>query len=145
MRADLRLVDFAQADLRGADFSGAVLRAVNLVGAIYDGTTVWPQGFRPGLSVVKKLVVALDSEAPESTLAGFGRASFGENHLLQQKMELKAKYDTLSRRIAALDTDLGRALDSLSRQILEEQRKEFAAQREEIAAQMTRIEEQLGS
>jgi hypothetical protein len=40
-----------------------------------------------------------------------------------------------------LNTDLGRALDTLSRQVLDEQRKEFAAQRDEIAAHMARIEE----
>ena len=65
-------------------------------------------------------------------------------HLWQLHVELLGRYDTISKRIMALDTDLGRAMDSLSRQVLEEQRKEFAAQREEIAAQMARIEEQLG-
>lgn len=49
-----------------------------------------------------------------------------------------------SKRPTALDTDLGRTLDSLSRQVLEEQHKDFAAQIEEIAAQMARIEQQLG-
>ncbi|HSN76533.1 MAG TPA: hypothetical protein VL334_15770 [Anaerolineae bacterium] len=43
-----------------------------------------------------------------------------------------------------MDTDLGRALDSLSRQVLEEQRKEFAVQSAKIAAQMARIDKQLG-
>ena len=46
---------------------------------------------------------------------------------------------------APLDTDPICVLDSLSKQVLEEHCKAFAAQREEIAAQMARIEEQLGS
>ena len=51
----------------------------------------------------------------------------------------------MSKRIAALDTDLGRALDSLSRQVLEEQRKVFATQREEIAAQIALLRLDCGS
>jgi hypothetical protein len=83
------------------------------------------------------------SEATDRAESG-GKAIPNKNHLAQQQSELQSLYETVSKRIAALDTDLGRALDSLSRQVLEEQRKEFVAQREEIVAQMARIEEQLG-
>lgn len=64
-------------------------------------------------------------------------------HLETQHGELKDRYDHITRRIAALDIDLGRAIAALPRQVLEEQRREFADQRDAIVAQMARIEEQL--
>ncbi len=58
---------------------------------------------------------------------------------------LQTQYDTWTRRIAALDTDIGRALGNLEKQVLEERRAELVAEREKVAGQMQEIEARLGS
>ncbi len=64
-------------------------------------------------------------------------------HLHQQLTELQGRYETLSKRIAALDKDLGRTLDSETKLVLEERRQELVAERDRAAADMARIERQL--
>lgn len=59
--------------------------------------------------------------------------------------ELQAKYDTFGRRIAALDTDIGRETDSLRRQVLEERKAEVVAERDAVAAEMGGLEHELGA
>ncbi len=58
---------------------------------------------------------------------------------------LRAQYDTWSRRIAALDADIGRALGNLEKQVLEERRAEVAAERQKVADQMQEIEAKLNT
>jgi uncharacterized protein YjbI with pentapeptide repeats len=58
--ADLRGADLGGANLGNADLRGADLRGANLLGAdlsdaklgraVYDGFTIWPEGFDPTLS-----------------------------------------------------------------------------------------------
>ena len=61
-------------------------------------------------------------------------------HLQLQMAELQARYDTETRRIGALDKDIGQALDIVRIQILEEQRAERVATREEIVLFIEKIE-----
>jgi hypothetical protein len=65
-------------------------------------------------------------------------------HLQQKLVELQSKYDTLSRRIAAIDTDIGRELDSERRWALKERRQGLMTEREQAASEKARIERQLG-
>ena len=58
---------------------------------------------------------------------------------------LQTQYDTWTRRIAALDADIGRALGSLEKQVLEERRAELVAEREKVAGQMQEIETRLNA
>lgn len=65
-----------------------------------------------------------------------------EKHLRKQSGELQERYDTLTKRIAALDIDIGRALDSRTKQVLEEERAEKDAERNQVATKMANIERQ---
>ena len=51
----------------------------------------------------------------------------------------------LSKRIAVLDKDLGRTLDSEHKLTLQERRRDLVAEREQVAKEMAQIEQQLGS
>lgn len=66
-------------------------------------------------------------------------------HLRQQLVELQGRHEMLSKRIAALDTDLGRALDSEHKLTLKERRQELVAEREQVAAEMARAELRLSA
>ena len=66
-------------------------------------------------------------------------------HLRQQLAELQGQYETLSNRIAALNKDLGRTLDSETRLTLQERRQELVTERDQVAEEMAQIERQLGS
>ncbi len=66
-------------------------------------------------------------------------------HLRQQLTELQSQYVTLSNRIAALDKDLGRVLDSEHKLTLGERRQELVTERDQVAKEMAQIERQLGS
>ena len=57
--------------------------------------------------------------------------------------ELQRQYDTLTSRIAAVDTDLGRALDGEQRLVLDDRRTELAGRRSEVSARMAQIEREL--
>jgi hypothetical protein len=64
-------------------------------------------------------------------------------HLRQQLTELQGRYEALSKRIAALDKDLGRTLDGEAKVVLEERRQELIVERDRIATEMARIEHQV--
>ncbi len=64
-------------------------------------------------------------------------------HLKTRLDELQRRFDILTRRIAALDTDIGRSLQSLDKQVLEERRAELALERDQITAEMDSIEQKL--
>ncbi|QLQ08087.1 MAG: hypothetical protein HZY76_20210 [Anaerolineae bacterium] len=59
-------------------------------------------------------------------------------------VELQGRYETLSNRIAALDKDLGRELDSERKVTLQERRQELVAEREQVAKDMVQADRQLG-
>jgi len=80
-----------------------------------------------------------DSPATPSVPSG----PSAQRHLRQQLAEWQARYETLSKRIAALDKDLGRTLDSETKVVLEERRQELVAEREQAAEEMAQIEGQL--
>jgi hypothetical protein len=69
----------------------------------------------------------------------------GTRHLRQQLAELQRRYETLSTRIAALDKDLSRTLDSEHKLTLGERRQELVTERDQVAKEMAQIERQLGS
>jgi len=71
--------------------------------------------------------------------------SAAKRHLQQQLTELQPRYQTLSKRIAALDTDIGRETDSERRLVLQERRQGLAGERDQVAEEMARIEQQLGA
>jgi len=77
------------------------------------------------------------SESP--TPAGNARI----RHLAQQQRENDRKYAELSRRIAALDTDIGRTTEEFKRQPLMEQRIQLETERTGVANQLADIERQL--
>jgi hypothetical protein len=68
-----------------------------------------------------------------------------EKHRRTQLDELQRKYDTLTKRIAAVDTDIGRELDSERKLILQERHADLVAEREQNAAEMKRIEDEVVS
>jgi hypothetical protein len=70
-------------------------------------------------------------------------ASASERHLRTRLGELQRRYDTLTRRIAALDTDIGRALQSLDKQVLEERKSDLVLERDQVAEEMESIAKQL--
>jgi seryl-tRNA synthetase len=57
--------------------------------------------------------------------------------------ELRRRYDALTKRIAALDTDIGREMDAERRLVLQERRVDLATERDQVTADMERIEQQL--
>lgn len=61
-------------------------------------------------------------------------------HLETQRRELEEHYETLTRRLAALDTDIGRELDSERRLVLEDRRAELSAKRDENADRLEDVE-----
>lgn len=66
-------------------------------------------------------------------------------HLKTRLSELQRRFDTLTKRIAALDTDIGRALQSLDKQVLEERRADLVLERDQTTAEMENIERQLAN
>jgi hypothetical protein len=74
----------------------------------------------------------------------YGRESseFRET-LALQLIGLQDYYSMLSKRIMWLDTDLGRTLDSLTQQILNERRHDVEIERDEVVAKMLELEKQI--
>lgn len=66
-------------------------------------------------------------------------------HMRTQLDELQRRFDTLTRRITALDTDIGRELDSERRLVLEARRADLVHERDEVTGEMTRLEGAIGS
>lgn len=65
-------------------------------------------------------------------------------HLETQRSELQKRHTTLTRRIEAIDTDIGRELDGERRLVLDERRRDLASEREQVIASLAGIERQLG-
>lgn len=59
-----------------------------------------------------------------------------DGHAKQQAAEARAKYDMLTRRIQALDSDIGLTLDLEQRQVLHERRDELSRERELVVQEM---------
>lgn len=71
-------------------------------------------------------------------------SSASRRHLETQRNEQQQRYATLTKRITALDTDIGRATDSMHKQILEERRADLTQERSEVEKALEEIEHQLG-
>ncbi len=79
-----------------------------------------------------------------STASSAGVLTANQRKRLEDELaRLQTQFDTYTRRLAALDTDIGRALGSLEKQVLQERRVEVEAERKQVTEQMQRIEEQL--
>ena len=101
-------------------------------------------------AVIRSLLEAwVEQQTKERTPAGTSRQPLGDDadtrHLSQQLVQSQNRYETLSKRIAALDKDLGRTLDSEHKLMLQERRRDLIVEREEVAKEMAQIEQQLGS
>lgn len=73
-----------------------------------------------------------------------GLSTHGEAERLRQELAgLQANYDRVTKRIEAVDLEISRALDSLSKQVWEEKRAELVADRVSLVEAMRRIELQL--
>jgi hypothetical protein len=70
---------------------------------------------------------------------------FQRMNLETQLGELQTNFATATKRIQALDIDIGRALSAADRQVLEERKAERVAERDEIVQKITAIEDQLGT
>ena len=68
-----------------------------------------------------------------------------EYHLRTQLNDRERQFDTMTRRIAALDTDIGRELDSERKLVLQERRADLAAERDQVIGEISRIARQLDS
>lgn len=66
--------------------------------------------------------------------------SASEQHLRTQQDELQRRYRTLTKRIAALDTDIGRELDSERQLVLEERLADLTTDRDRVQVELTEIE-----
>jgi hypothetical protein len=76
---------------------------------------------------------------------GQDRSAIGPSARLELELRrLMARYETLSRRIAALDGDISQVAFGVDRQKLEEQQESFKAARTQVAEEMAAIEAQLG-
>lgn len=62
------------------------------------------------------------------------------DHRSQVVEELRRQYDALTKRIAALDADLGHTLDAEQHVVLDERRAAVAGEREQVAAEIERTE-----
>lgn len=56
---------------------------------------------------------------------------------------MEKHHATLTRRIDALDTDIGRELDGERRLVLDERRQELASEREQVIESLADVERQL--
>lgn len=73
-----------------------------------------------------------------------GALTAGQRQRLSDEYtRLQTQYDTYTRRLAALDTDIGRTLGSLEKQVLEERRAELYNEREAVMQAMAQIERRL--
>ena len=68
-----------------------------------------------------------------------------EKLLRMQLDELWKRFDAVTKRIAALDTDIDRALDTRTKQVRKEERAELEAEREQVVDAISRVELQLSS
>lgn len=64
-----------------------------------------------------------------------------EKHLRIQKDELQRRYDTMTERISALDTDIGRELDAERKLALEKRRADIVGDRDKIIEELRHIEQ----
>lgn len=90
---------------------------------------------------IQKLQLELEREKmlQDPPAPGSGEAS----RLKEQWMELDRRYRDLTKRLAAVDKDLGQALDSERRLVLQEHRNDLAAQRDLVAGSMAQLERRL--
>jgi len=120
---DGKLVDQLAAYV-DAHFDGQV-RADVLAGLVALGDTI--AGRQGGVDPLPKPSPMIPSAA-------------AVRHMRTQLDELQRRFDVLTRRITALDTDIGRELDSERRLALEARRADLALERDAVTGEMTRLE-----
>lgn len=90
-------------------------------------------------------VVPPTAPAPSQPPAPSALPPSQRRHLETQLAELEKRRVTLSKRIDALDTDIGRELDSKRKLVLEDRRADLEAERNQVAAQLASLEQQLAA
>lgn len=101
------------------------------------------RGHAPGPGIAPTAESSLQAAAHAAPAPAGALTTSQRKRLEDELARLQTQYDTYTRRLAALDTDIGRALGSLEKQVLEERRAEVEAERQQVIEQMQRIEEQL--
>ncbi len=86
-----------------------------------------------------------ESDPPAGSTASPRPAANQRLRLEAELARLQTPYDIYTRRLAALDTDIGRALGNLEKQVLTERRVNLEAERHKVADEMQRIEAQLAA
>lgn len=129
-----------------------------IVQALAERVTLWmpealvaSQGARSETGPSEQSPNSMDKSQPqpgEETVSSSNQPNLtpGQRRRLQDQYdEWLRKYETARRRIAALDSDIGRELDSQRKQILQERRADLAAERDQASDEMASIEQQLES
>lgn len=116
-----------------------------LVGLLSDMVAERPKDRPESMRAVARQLQTIQTtraDKPQSAISGSDIAltPSQRNHLQQEHSELQAQYDSLTKAIAALDTDISRALEEFRRQPLQERRNEQAAERDNASARMAQID-----
>lgn len=125
---------------RGLDDAEAFRRLIAGIRGVPPGP-----GFPPPPESSLQAEAFADVRGPAEASKPVSRTANERERLKAELTRLQTQYDTWSRRIGALDTDIGRALDSERKLVLQERRAEVMAEREKVAGQMQAIEEQLNT
>lgn len=91
--------------------------------------------------MMRELVVEHNETGP----SGLSTATndIRKNHLSLRLEEMVGRYERLTKQISAVDTDIDRAMESLRKQVLTEQRLELESQRNELATEIDHLEQEL--
>ena len=125
---------------RGLDDAEAFRRLIAGIRGVPPGP-----GFPPPPESSLQAETLADTGGPAEASKPVPRSANERERLEAELSRLQTQYNIWTRRISALDTDIGRALGSLEKQVLEERRAEVMAEREKVAGQMRTIEEQLNA
>ena len=130
---------------RYREFAGRLLASDADAAPARPQTNISYQATLTGSGAIAQGAGAQAASGGNIVTGGRGPASgaIAQRHPQQQLAEWQRRYETLSKRIAALDRDLGRTLDSETKVVLEERRQELVAAREQAAEGIAQIEKML--
>lgn len=118
-------------------------RLVAYVGDVFDGQL--RTDLLAGLAVLADAIAGRQGQvAPLPIVTERPPSGAAMQHMRIQRDELQRRFDALTRRIAALDTDIGRELDSERRLALEDRRADLVHERDGVTEEMTRLEGAIG-
>lgn len=82
---------------------------------------------------------------PRTTVASRAGEPVLLRHRAIQLGELRRRYEVLTKRITALDTDIGRELDSERKLVLQERRADLVVERDQNVVEIQRLENEIAS